>query len=205
LIDALGINGFPAVQNGITGIPSLYVPGYTSPFQLTESQPTEETLQYIDQATYERGHHTFKAGVEFRRMEADSYFNPTFGSFSFSSQYTSNAYADFLLGLPDSTSYTYARTPEYARLWYLNTFMQDDWKVNNRLTLFLGVRYEYDSPAVDKNNIVSSFDPAKGAIVVPSLQVAEQNINSAFPSQIPIETASSIGIPRTSLINIQGL
>jgi hypothetical protein len=51
---------------------------------------------------------------------------------------------------------------------------------------------------VDKNNIVSSFDPAKGAIVVPSLQVAQQNINSAFPSQIPIETASSVGIPSRS-------
>jgi hypothetical protein len=198
LINALGISGFPIVPNGITGIPSLYVPGYTSPFQLTESQPTEETLQYIDQLTYERGHHSIKAGIEYRPMEADSYFNPTFGSFSFSSQYTGNAYADFLLGLPDSTSYTYARTPEYARLWYLNTFVQDDWKVSNNLTLFLGVRYEYDSPAVDKNNIVSSFDPSKGAIVVPSLQVAQQNINAAFPSQIPIETASSIGLPSRS-------
>jgi hypothetical protein len=198
LIDALGISGFPVAPNSITGIPSVSVSGYTSPYQLPESQPTEETLQYIDQVTYERGKHSLKAGIEFRPMEADSYFNPTFGSFSFTSQYTGNAYADFLLGLPDSTSYTYARAPEYARFWYLNSFLQDDWKLRKNLTLFLGVRYEYNSPAVDKNNIVASFDPAKGAIVVPSLLIAQQNINSAFPSQIPIETASSIGIPSRS-------
>lgn len=198
LVDALGINGFPAVSNSITGIPSLYVPGYTSPYQLPESQPTEETFQFIDQVTYERGAHAVKAGIEYRPMEADSYFYPTFGSFSYSSQYTGNAYADFLLGLPDSTSYTYTRTPEYARLWYLNAFVQDDWKVRNNLTLFLGVRYEYNSPAVDKNNVVASFDPKTGAIVVPSAQIAQQNINSVFPTQIPIETASSIGLPDRS-------
>lgn len=63
------------------------------------------------------------------------YFNPSFSSFSFSSQYTGNAYADFLLGLPDTTGYTYTHTPEYARLWYLNSFVQDDWKVRQNLTL----------------------------------------------------------------------
>jgi hypothetical protein len=198
LIDSLGINGFPVAPSSITGIPSLYVPGYTSPYQLPESQPTEETFQYIDQITYERGNHSIKAGIEYRPMEADSYFYNTFGSFSYSSQYTGNAYADFLLGLPDSTSYTYARSPEYARYWYLNSFVQDDWQVRKNLTLFLGVRYEYDSPAVDKNNIVASFDPKNGAIVVPNIQTTAPYINAAFPSQIPIETASSIGIPSRS-------
>jgi hypothetical protein len=201
LINSLGITGFPIVPSSFTGIPSLYVSGYTSPYQLPESQPTEETFQYIDQVTYERGAHTFKAGIEFRPMEADSYFNPTFGSFSFSSQYTGNAYADFLLGLPDTTGYTYSRTPEYARLWYLNSFVQDDWNVTHNLTLSLGARYEYDSPPVDKNNVVASFDPYRGAIVVPNLRVAQQNINSAFPSQIPIETAASVDLPSRSLVN----
>jgi hypothetical protein len=201
LVDALGITGFPIVPGAVTGIPSLSISGYTSPYQLAESQPTEETFQYIDQVTYQRGAHTLKAGIEFRPMEADNYFNPTFGSFSFTSQYTGNAYADFLLGLPDTTGYTYSRTPEYARFWYLNSFVQDDWKVRKNLNLSLGVRYEYDSPAVDKNNVVASFDPYRGAIVVPNLQIAAQNINPVFPTAIPIETAQSVDIPSRSLRN----
>ncbi len=198
LISALGINGFPVVSNSFTGIPTLSVSGYTSPSQLAESQPTEETFQYIDQLTYERGKHSIKAGVEFRPMEGDSYFNPTFGSFSYTAQFTGNAYADFLLGLPGSTSYTYTRTPEYARYWYLNSFVQDDWKVRRNLTLFLGVRYEYDSPPVDKNDIVASFDPRTGAIVVPSIAIAQANINPVFPSEIPIESAQTAGVPSRS-------
>jgi Carboxypeptidase regulatory-like domain len=201
LLDSLGITGFPVVADGYTGIPSLYLSGYTSPYQLPESQPTEETFQYIDQVTYERGAHTIKAGVEYRPMEADNYFNPTFGSFSYSSQYTGNAYADFLLGLPDTTGYTYTRTPEYARYWYLNSFVQDDWNVRPNLTLSLGVRYEYDSPPVDKNNVVASFDPYRGAIVVPNLAIANQYINSVFPTQIPIESAASVDLPSRSLVN----
>jgi hypothetical protein len=77
-LSILGITGFLTVANGFTGIPSLYVSGYTSPYQLPESQPTEETFQYIDQMTYERGARTIKAGVEYRPM--------AFGSFSYSSQ-----------------------------------------------------------------------------------------------------------------------
>jgi outer membrane receptor protein involved in Fe transport len=179
--DSLGITGFPTVADGFTGLPSLYVSSYTSPYQLPESPPTEETFQYVGQVTYACGTHTIKAGVEYRPMEADSYFNPSFGSFSYNSQYTGSAYANFLLGLPDTTGYIYMRTPEYARYWYLNSFVQDDWNIRPNLTLSLGVRYEYDSPPVDKNNVVASFDPYRGAIVVPNLAVADQYINSVFP------------------------
>jgi hypothetical protein len=201
LIDALGITGFPAVADSFTGIPTLSISGYTSPAQLADSKPTEETFQYLDQITYQRGAHTIKAGVEFRPMQGENYFNPSFGTFSYSSQYAGNAYADFLLGLPDTTGYTYTRTPEYARYWYLNSFIQDDWNIRKNLTLSLGLRYEYDSPPVDKNNAVASFDPYRGAIVVPNLQVAQQNINPVFPSQIPIETAQSVDLPSRSLVN----
>lgn len=201
ILNGMGVTGFPAVSDSYTGIPSLSITGYTSPYQLPESQPTEETFQYIDEITYQRGAHTIKAGVEYRPMEADSYFFPSFGGDSFTSQYTGNAYADFLLGIPDTTSYTYPRTPEYARYWFLNTFVQDDWQLRKNLTLSLGLRYEYDSPAVDKNNVVASFDPYRGAIVVPNMQVAQANINSAFPSSVPIETAQSVDLPSRSLRN----
>ena len=134
-------------------------------------------------------------------MQAEQYFNPTFGSFTFDGAFTNFGYADFLLGLPQTTGYTYTRSPEYARLWYLNAFAQDDWKVKQNLTLFYGVRYDYNSPAVDKYNVIASFNPATGAIVVPTTGIAQQNINPVFPSEIPIETAKEAGFPQRSMRN----
>ncbi|MFT4113819.1 carboxypeptidase regulatory-like domain-containing protein [Silvibacterium sp.] len=200
LIDELGIEGFPTVGSQFTGIPSLAISDFTSPYQLTESQPTEQTFQLVDQITWQHGSHTVKAGVEYRPMQADSYYNPTFGSDSFTGAYTNFAYADFLLGLPQTTSYTYARSPQYAQLWYLSGFVQDDWKVKPNLTVYLGARYDYNSPAVDKNNIIASFDPKTGAVVIPNESIAS-DINTVFPSQIPIETAAEAGYPDRSMRN----
>ncbi len=201
IVDALGITGFQPAPASNTGIPSVYINDFTSPYQLPQSEPTEQTFQLVDQLTWQHSAHTIKAGVEYRPMQADSYFNPTFGSFSYTGSYTNFPYADFLLGLPQTTGYTYPRTPQYSRLWYLSGFVQDDWRVRPNLTLYLGVRYDYNSPAVDKYNVIASFDPANGAIVVPTEQIAQDNINSVFPSEIPIETAQNAGFPERSMRN----
>jgi hypothetical protein len=200
LIDQLGITGLQTAPADNTGIPSVSISNFTSPYQLPQSEPTEQTVQFIDQLTYQRGSHTFKTGIEFRPMQAEQYFNPTFGSFAFNGDYTNFSYADFLLGLPATTGYTYPRTPQYSRFWYLNAFVQDDWKVRQNLTVSLGVRYEYNSPAVDKYNVIASFNPSNGDIVVPSESVAEQNINPVFNTTgIPIETAQTAGFPDRSM------
>ncbi len=201
IIDDLGINGFQVAPSNATGIPSLYITNFTSPYQLPESEPTEQTVQFIDQVSYQRGSHLFKFGAEYRPQEADQYFNPTFGSFSFAGAYTNFGYADFLLGLPQTTGYTYPRSPQYSRLWYLSAFAQDDWQFKPNLTLFYGARYDYNSPAVDKYNVIASFNPATGAIVVPNEAIAQENINPVFPSQIPIQTAAEAGFPQRSMRN----
>jgi hypothetical protein len=201
IISQLGIQGFPAAPADATGIPNVYINGFTSPFQLPASEPTEQTIQFIDNLTYQCGSHTLKAGVEYRPQQGEQYFNPSFGSFAFDGSLSNFGYSDFLLGLPQSTAYTYTRTPEYARLWFLSGFLQDDWKVKPNLTVFYGARYDYDSPAVDKNDAVASFNPASGAIVVPNASVAQKYINPLFPSVIPITTAAQAGFPSRSLRN----
>jgi hypothetical protein len=201
IVDDLGIIGFQPAPANKTGIPSISTTDFTSPYQLPESEPTEQTFQFVDQVTYQRGSHTITGGAEFRPMQAEQYFNPSFGSFSFTGSFSNFGYADFLLGLPQTTGYTYPRSPQYSRLWYLSAFAQDDWKARPNLTLFYGVRYDYDSPAVDKYNVIASFNPATGAIVVPTDAIAEQNINPVFPAQIPIQSAQQAGFPERSMRN----
>ncbi|WP_158615561.1 TonB-dependent receptor [Acidipila sp. EB88] len=198
LIDTLGITGLPTAPAEATGIPSFYLNNFTSPYQLPQSEPTEQTVQFIDQVTYQKASHTMKIGIEYRPMQAEQYFNYNFGTESFTGGLSGFDYADFLLGLPQTTGYTYTRPPQYSRLWYLSGYAQDDYRIRKNLTLFYGLRYDYNSPAVDKNNVVASFDPASGAIVVPNASIAQNYINPAFPSQIPIETAAQAGFPSRS-------
>ena len=195
IVTSMGIQGFETAPDSATGIPAVNISDFTAPGATTQSVTNDQTIQYVDQLSYQRGAHALKAGVEYRVMQADALYLPNFGTFNFYGGFTGFPYADFLLGLPTQTSYTYTRAPQYSRLWTLGGFVQDDWNFRPNLTLYLGMRYDYDNPAVDKYDTVASFNPQTGAIVVPSASI-EKDISPEFPSTIPVQTAAEAGFPR---------
>lgn len=68
--------------------------------------------------------------------------------------------ASFLLGYPTGGTIDRAAT-RLNNTFYHGVFVQDDWRISNRLTLNLGVRYEYETPTVEsENRNVRGFDPA---------------------------------------------
>ena len=118
------------------------------------------------------GAHSLKSGLEVRQYGERSQptGNAQSGQYAFTNTYTRQnsasgtdyqgmqAYATFLLGMPSTTSIS--RLPSFDE--YSDTlgfFVQDDWRVNNRLTLNLGLRYEVETPLVERaNKSVSGFD-----------------------------------------------
>jgi hypothetical protein len=199
LIDALGIQGLPRQTDNILNIPTVSVSNFVSIFQVAKQQPAENTFQIIDQVTKIRGAHTIKAGGEFRPQQSNDYVFPSFGSYTFTNRFSNYSYSDFLLGLPQTTSLTYARPPNSTRLWFLSGFVQDDWKASSRLTLSYGLRYEFDKPPVDAHDTISNFDRASGSMVVPNDTVLRESVNPFFPRNIPIITAAQASLPERSL------
>src|SRR5262249_44542993 len=82
---------------------------------------------------------------------------------------TGNPLADLLLGLPFSASKTVLQNNDAQFLFISNQtagFFQDDWRLTPRLTLTLGMRYEYLFPATEKRNHMSNFNPATNQLLV---------------------------------------
>jgi hypothetical protein len=115
-----------------------------------------------------QGKHNIKAGLETRRQAVWASL-PTNYSFNFGAATTSSTfinapiavsgdpYATFLLGAPDDSSFASYMTPSRASVYYYGAYAQDDFKISRRVTLNLGLRYEYESAPVDAQNRYTRF------------------------------------------------
>ncbi len=87
--------------------------------------------------------------------------------------------ADFLLGLPFEASITVGQFGRGYRQWTYAGFLQDSWRITNRLTLNYGVRYDYSAPWTEVNHKLSNFVPGRGLLALDNgptrLYKADQN------------------------------
>ncbi|NOT62567.1 MAG: TonB-dependent receptor [Acidobacteria bacterium] len=116
------------------------------------------------------GNHSLKFGGEMRILR-DNYIQPTssFGTFNFNKGFTQrnplaadaasgNAFASLLLGYPASAAVPVNATFAFQHLYY-GTYFQDDWRVSRKLTLNLGLRWDYESPTTERyNQLNAGFD-----------------------------------------------
>jgi hypothetical protein len=128
-----------------------------------------QVQQFIDTMTWTRGKHSFKGGFEIRTGSTQDFRQNAnlFGSLTFANTYTNFPYADFLLGLPTQSARAFPTILYDRAIRTFAGFAQDDWRVNQRLTLNIGMRYQLMGIARDKNGRSALFDPALGKIVIP--------------------------------------
>ncbi|MBI3684493.1 MAG: carboxypeptidase regulatory-like domain-containing protein [Acidobacteria bacterium] len=196
VIRALGLTGLDNVPD-TTGMPSVSITGFSALAARSDNYRVYHTpvQQYTNTLTYIRGRNTFKGGLDVRRyrQDDDRVASGVFGSFQFQGGLSGQAYSDFLLGLPQVANDT-PRNPfsnRRERDWFF--FFQDDFKATSRLTLNLGVRYEYQEPFRLAGKRFYNFDPASGQVVISS--DARDKIDGLFNRSIPIVDAPKVSFP----------
>jgi hypothetical protein len=164
--------GPPATQfTNFTGL-NLPIPSLTR----------NQTFRVVDVFLRNVGKHNIRLGGELRRVQDNTLTDPNArGTFTFSgyttSDFTTNGlpvpntgfdFADFLLGLPQSTSVRFGESANYFRSWVYSGFFQDDWRVAAHLTINYGLRYEYFMPFTEKYGHLSdlAFSPGFSSATV---------------------------------------
>lgn len=197
-IEQIGIRGLPP-RVGINGVPNIAIAGFSTVRQALLNPVNDGHWQISDNLTWTRGKHAMKTGFEVvhwfvnRHMPVEA---AVFGSFAFTSRFSNQAYGDFLLGLPNTVTRVDPYPAQYSRWNNLSFYWQDDFKASPKLTLSYGLRYEYNQAITVRDDNIYSFDPASGAVVLPSAN-ARRLLSPAFPADIPVVTADSIGLPRS--------
>jgi Carboxypeptidase regulatory-like domain len=186
--------GYIPPSSGLTGLPTITRTGYS---QLGEAgflpdAKGSDTFQLNDSISWNKGTHFVRAGVEYRWVRSRYHiWGNARGTFAFSGAFTGNAIADFLLGDPNTAALTSVFIGD-LRYKYYGGYVNDDWKVTPRLTLNLGLRYEYITPPFERNNQQSNF------VIGPNKLIYVDN-------KVPPSTPASLAMNVPSNIDNRGL
>ena len=130
-----------------------------------------KTTQFTDNISYNFGKHTFKAGLDARRVR---YFDietflpsDDFGQFTFQPTFTGSAFGDLLIGAPTTEFFAVSSPDVGGTAWQYSVFAQDEYQVNSRLTLNYGVRWEILPGFHEDGGNLANFDQRNNSIVVP--------------------------------------
>jgi hypothetical protein len=168
----LGQLGSQFTIQGPSGLPQFNVSGYFNVGgALAGPVTTSDFYSLRDMVTMSKGRHTLVYGGELaldKGMFVGNLYN--FGVFTFQSSAptsTSNGLSDFVTGqvntMEQDTPY---HTLESA--WHTAVFLQDNYRINQRFTANLGIRWDVDTPPVESSNLTAGFVPGQQSTKVPS-------------------------------------
>jgi hypothetical protein len=148
-------------------IPDTTITGFASFFGAARSllSPTTD-INASDTLTLVRGNHTFKTGLSVTRNRIDQNARTTYaGQVDFNTggntRTSNNAFADALLGNFRTYSEQALDPMGFFRFTQTEAFVADSWKVNRKLSLELGMRYQFGQPIYTQANNLANFDPSR--------------------------------------------
>ncbi len=165
-----GLNNLPGAF--AFGLPPIRVGGYTL-LGTSEWRPqfqVSQVYQVLDNLSWVKGNHSLKFGFEFKRA-INNYLDikaPNGRYILPNTDYVNDGAANLLLGTVRRVEATTALVPHNYTDGYM-FYVQDSWKATPDFTLNYGIRYEYFTPTIERNDLTSNFDPTanggRGALV----------------------------------------
>ncbi|MDE1177298.1 MAG: carboxypeptidase regulatory-like domain-containing protein [Edaphobacter sp.] len=182
--------GFPSLgnlnQNGVA---------YTMQMGLSNAAiQVDQNFIAGDDITWTHGQHLFQMGADIRWLQSNQYDlgGATGGRYNFLGAQTNNGstggapLGTFILGTISAFSNTPVQIPGYYRWRYYAGYFQDDWRITPKLTLNLGMRYEFETPRMEKFN-----NQAYIALNTPG------NLNGVLPTNTALCFSGACGNPKT--------
>ncbi len=176
MLAAYGISGLPTDKSITGGLNTQVVSGYGTMGRDWSSPQHQNPFVINPKLNYSRvmGRHTLKAGYEYQAVNTEiDDFHPKYGQDTYNGSFSlpkgaksSNLYnvADFLLGA--RSQYYLANKPTANMRQRMHfAYLQDDFRVTQKLTLNLGVRYEYSTPWWERDNHLANYDPITNTLI----------------------------------------
>jgi hypothetical protein len=176
-LETFGLPGLPSDPRIAGGLPTQVIGGYSDLGRQATNPQWQYPTVYNPKVNYtwSRRSHSFKSGYEFQRINTEVQdVNPLYGRDTYNGTFSrpagaaaSNLYnlADFMLGLRAQYALSSVLVADLRRNMHF-AYVQDDWRATSRLTLNLGVRYEYSTPNWEANNVLSNYDPVANQIIL---------------------------------------
>ena len=180
---------FPyTIETGLTnpllaGIPDIRINGFTQMgafHNFPKIVGPDKVYDFIDQVSYFHGKHAFKFGGEIRRdLVHQATYRAGRGRIQFVGGNvpgfpSSTPLEDFLAGYPDHATFLAGDPTRNLSQWLFAGYVQDDWRITQRITLNLGLRYEFQGVPTEANNLIGNWEPSVG------LEQVGKNISSIY-------------------------
>src|SRR5215475_13405648 len=176
MLDLYGITGLPTDPGIAGGLNTQSISGYSG-LGRQSSNPQHQDPTVINPRvnyTFLVGRHSFKTGYEYQHIDTViEDFHPKYGEDAYSGQFSrpagavsDNRYnlADFFFGARSSYNLNNTALLNYRQQMQF-AYAQDDFKLDPKLTLNLGLRYEFATPQYEADNHLANFDPATGKLI----------------------------------------
>jgi outer membrane receptor protein involved in Fe transport len=175
--NTLGLQGLdfantPPGTGGFSGFNFNDGTGFTAIGHGRDGPTGSTNYQFGDNLSWTKGRHTMKYGVDIRHLgdsnvvhtgNGDDFGNLTFNSNAFSG----NAFVDMLLGLPSLSEHSVIGPNLNLHVNHYDVYARDEWRVNDRLTISYGLRYELHPSMTEAHGNITNFNPAYGDVIIP--------------------------------------